>query len=366
MRTMSFLPTNLARSRRYLALAFAAFAMALVAAFILSAAPSSAYAYDYTVRVWGGNESVDEGVIHEESVAPGEEYRLDKGWVEMKDGSKYYVKGFREGGQDALHTEAFIVNEDMDFVVAYGVQGEQVSYTVSYVESGTGRALTGSESGQTSVTYYGNKGDKPVVAYEHIPGYRPLYRNITGTLGDEGTNNWVFEYVEVEEPEPIVTTTTTTTTTTVTDNTTTGTGTTGTGTTGTGTTGAGATGAGTATTPGAGASAAAGASSAASTQPQTEELLDVDNPLASGASSSSSSLGGMNASSLSASGSSSSSNNGGGVPIAVIAGIIAALIAAILIVFFSLKRGKKAAGTLSDATGNTDVVGVDDLKDDDE
>ena len=358
MSSMSFASERVT-SRAFTAV-LAAFAVALVAAFALSMAPSSAYAYDYTVRVWGGNESTEEGVIHEESVAPGEEYRLEKGWVELKDGSKYYVKGFREGGQDALHTEAFIVNEDMDFVVAYGVQGDQVSYTVSYVEQGTGRALTGSESGQTSVTYYGNKGDKPVVAYEHIPGYRPLYRNITGTLGDEGTNNWVFEYVEIEEPEPIVNTVTTTTTTTVVDNRTTSATATGTGTTGTGTTGT----TGTTTTPaaGTGASTAASASSAASTQPQTEELLDVDNPLASGVSSSSSASGISSASS--ASSSSSSSNDQGGFPIAGVVGIIAALIAAILAAFFFLKRGKKAADTLSDATGNTDTTGVDDLKDD--
>ena len=361
MSSMSFASERV--TSRAFAAVLAAFAVALVAAFALSMAPSSAYAYDYTVRVWGGNESTEEGVIHEESVAPGEEYRLEKGWVELKDGSKYYVKGFREGGQDALHTEAFIVNEDMDFVVAYGVQGDQVSYTVSYVEQGTGRALTGSESGQTSVTYYGNKGDKPVVAYEHIPGYRPLYRNITGTLGDEGTNNWVFEYVEIEEPEPIVNTVTTTTTTTVVDNRTTSATATGTGTTGT--TGTGTTGTtGTTTTPaaGTGASTAASASSAASTQPQTEELLDVDNPLASGASSSSSASGISSASS--ASSSSSSSNDQGGFPVAGVVGIIAALIAAILAAFFFLKRGKKAADTLSDATGNTDTTGVDDLKDD--
>ena len=95
---------------------------------------------------------------------------------------------------------------------------------------------------------------------------------------------------------------------------------------------------------------------------QTEELLDVDNPLASGASSSSSASGISSASS--ASSSSSSSNDQGGFPVAGVVGIIAALIAAILAAFFFLKRGKKAADTLSDATGNTDTTGVDDLKDD--
>ncbi|MDO4890113.1 MAG: hypothetical protein Q3963_02035, partial [Coriobacteriaceae bacterium] len=83
------------------------------------------------------------------------------------------------------------VYEDLDFVVSYGVKGNMVSYTLHFVERGTGRVLA------DPVTYYGNLGDKPVAAFEYVSGYRPLYRNITGTLGPEGSNDWTFEYVRL-------------------------------------------------------------------------------------------------------------------------------------------------------------------------
>lgn len=305
-----------ARQRILCALILAALALAAV----LVVAPASAFAYDYTVRVWGGNESTTEGIIHQETVSGGRECTLDTSWATPKD-DKYYVKGFRVAGEDKLYPySTFPVNEDMDFVVAYGIKGEQVSYTVRYVESGTGNELVGSESGQNSVTYYGNKGDKPVVAYEHIPGYRPLYRNITGTLKDEGQNNWTFEYIALAEGENEEGTTPATTTTTVT--TTTGTSTT----TGGGTT---STGGGTTST-GGGTPAATGATPAAASpaagiptsppRPTTEQIRDIDNPLASGQ---------------------NDAKSDSGIPVALIFGISAAVVAGLAALIYFLRRRSK-------------------------
>jgi len=304
-----------ARQRILCALILAALALAAV----LVVAPASAFAYDYTVRVWGGNESTTEGIVHQDTVSGGDVYTLSRSWATPKD-DKYYVKGFRVAGEDKLCEMSKPITEDTDFVVAYGIKGEQVSYTVRYVESGTGNELVGSESGQTSVTYYGNKGDKPVVAYEHIPGYRPLYRNITGTLKDEGQNNWTFEYIALAEGENEEGTTPATTTTTVT--TTTGTSTT----TGGGTT---STGGGTTST-GGGTPAATGATPAAASpaagiptsppRPTTAQIQDIDNPLASGQ---------------------NDAKSDSGIPVALIFGISAAVVAGLAALIYFLRRRSK-------------------------
>ena len=304
-----------ARQRILCALILAALALAAV----LVVAPASAFAYDYTVRVWGGNESTTEGIVHQDTVSGGDVYKLNTSWATPKD-DKYYVKGFRVAGEDKMCDMAKPITEDTDFVVAYGIKGEQVSYTVRYVESGTGNELVGSESGQTSVTYYGNKGDKPVVAYEHIPGYRPLYRNITGTLKDEGQNNWTFEYIALAEGENEEGTTPATTTTTVT--TTTGTSTT----TGGGTT---STGGGTTST-GGGTPAATGATPAAASpaagiptsppRPTTAQIQDIDNPLASGQ---------------------NDAKSDSGIPVALIFGISAAVVAGLAALIYFLRRRSK-------------------------
>ena len=257
-------------------------------------APASAFADDYTyeIRVWDGNQgnvtALGEGA--DNSAGPyatitGIEYgdyvvlhnRFD---VAMGD-NKYYQKGYRVSGTDNQKdggsnlVDGVTVTEDMDFVVAYGMVGDQASYTLRFVEYGTGRELA------APVTRYGNKGDRPVVAFEYIDGYRPRYRNITGTLGDEGTNDWTFEYIPLAVGENQAGTGTTTTTYTYVP------GPAGTATT-TGTD-AGTT-AGTAgTTAGTGAAAGTTASTGTTggttvptTQapPATEEILDVSNPLA--------------------------------------------------------------------------------------
>lgn len=267
-----------------------AFMAAVFVTFLLlmACAPTQAHAETrYTVRVFGGNRGsvngTEEYYVLPKSFAYGDEVNLDDYvTIDITD-DKYYFKGYRKSGEDWLASSSFIITEDTDFVVAYGVRGDQVSYTISFIEYGTGRALQNDE-GQTSVTFYGNKGDKPVVPYEYVPGYRPRYRNITGTLGDEGTNNWTLEYIAVETPTitEVVTETTTTGTTT---------GTTGTGTaagTTTGTTeatpGATATGEGT-TTEGQAQTTQPETTTTETTPevvaaPPTEEIIDVDTPLA--------------------------------------------------------------------------------------
>ncbi len=209
----------------------------------------------YTVRVYAGNMGTIDGGdlktipnVEDNTTAPG--FNVDAA-VDVKDG-RYYAKGIRLSGDD--NSTYFnpangitSVRHDTDYVVAYGMKGTTVAYTVNYVNAG-GTALA------TSDTFYGNVGDVPVVAYKHIEGYYPNSRNLTDSRGlseDPAANTFTFRYQPVPTPAPTVTTTTTTTTVVepaAATGTGTGTGTAGQAGTGTGTGTAGQTGTGTAGT----------------------------------------------------------------------------------------------------------------------
>ena len=111
---------------------------------------------------------------------------------------KYYVQGIRLSGRDndELENTVFSVVEDADYVVAYGIAGNQVAYTVNYVDT-NGNELAASD------TFYGNVGDKPVVAYKYIDGYVPEVLGFTKTLSEDASEN-VFTFVYDEAPTPSV------------------------------------------------------------------------------------------------------------------------------------------------------------------
>ena len=109
--------------------------------------------------------------------------------VALNENSKYYVKGIRLSGRDnnTVAQSAFLVSGDQDYVVAYGIPGELAEYTVNYVDT-DGNKLAESR------TYYGNVGDKPVIAYLYIDGYIPDSYNQTGKLSSNASEN-VFNFV---------------------------------------------------------------------------------------------------------------------------------------------------------------------------
>ena len=115
------------------------------------------------------------------------------GAVKLHNNSKYYVKGVRRGGRDnnTVESPAFTVNGDADYVVAYGIQGDQTAYIVHYVNR-NGQPIASPR------TYYGNVGDKPVVAFLYIDGYQPQAYNLTKTLSaNEAENVFTFVYSPV-------------------------------------------------------------------------------------------------------------------------------------------------------------------------
>ena len=204
---------------------------------LLAFSVMAADTYTYKVTVYAGNKGTIDGQEQKEitGLSLGSQVILDINSVKVTD-DKYYVKGFRLSGRD---------NEEALATPTIEVDGDMVAYTVNYQDA-NGKTLADSQ------TFYGNAGDKPVVAYKYIENYIPQALALTKTLSDnESENVFTFTYTPGETDRIVETTTTVTTivpgpTTTTTTTGTTGTGTTGTGTTGTGTTGTTGTGTGTA------------------------------------------------------------------------------------------------------------------------
>lgn len=157
------------------------------------AAPSDTAPYTYKVTLYAGNKGTISGSDMERySASSGEEVTLRMEAVQVTD-DKYYVKGFRLSGHDNAEAGGVDspvitgVTEDMDYVVAYGIKGDQVAYTVNYQDA------NGNELAPSS-TFYGNVGDKPVVAYQYVEGYVPEALAMTKTLSENEAEN-VFTFV---------------------------------------------------------------------------------------------------------------------------------------------------------------------------
>lgn len=118
---------------------------------------------------------------------------IQGGGIRLDENSPYYVRGLRESGydNDEVSRTSFKVTQDQDYVVAYGIKGEMVSYVINY-EDASGRTLSPSR------TFYGNVGDRPVVAFLYIDGYEPQAYNLTKTLSkNEADNIFTFVYSRV-------------------------------------------------------------------------------------------------------------------------------------------------------------------------
>lgn len=109
--------------------------------------------------------------------------------VTLDANSQYYVRGIRKSGDDNEAAAAldFSVDHDQDYVVAYGIKGDMVSYEVRYQDA-DGNTLAPSR------TYYGNVGERMVVAYLYIDGYQPQAYNLRQVLSSNAAEN-VFTFV---------------------------------------------------------------------------------------------------------------------------------------------------------------------------
>ena len=154
--------------------------------------------YTYTVTLYAGKEGTFADGSSEVKITglkTGDvvSFAGQLGGVQLKDSGKYYVKGVRESGKDnnTVSAPAFTVDSDREYVVAYGIKGDMVSYTVNYQDE-SGNALRQSEK------FYGVVGDKPVVAFQYIDGYQPQAYNLTKTLNsNEADNVFTFTYKKI-------------------------------------------------------------------------------------------------------------------------------------------------------------------------
>lgn len=177
------------------------FIMMMSLTVFLSLAYTQVCAYGYKVTLYTGNQ----GTINSQNemsinVSKGQMVSLDLSQIELPQDSKYYVKGIRLSGHDSvdnLDPATFVVNGDLDYVVVYGVKGNQVSYTIRYVDE-NGKQLS------EDTVLYGNVGDKPVVAYKYIDSYIPQSYALTKTLVEnEKENVFTFTYKAGETGEII-------------------------------------------------------------------------------------------------------------------------------------------------------------------
>lgn len=194
----------------------------LTIALLVSLSAGSTFAaeketYKYTVTFYAGNQgtfagtaglSVDNAAavvtqsgdqIKVSGLEAGDVVSFNaQGAVAMKEAGKYYVQGVRLSGRDndTVAASVFTVNEDADYVVAYGIRGNVTAYTVNYQDR-NGNVLSESD------IFYGNVGDKPVVAYKYIEGYAPEVLGFTKTLSENEAEN-VFTFVYEKLPEPTV------------------------------------------------------------------------------------------------------------------------------------------------------------------
>lgn len=182
----------------------------------------AANGYTYKVTLSAGNKGTINGQakVERDSVVAGSTVTFNLKDVQVTD-DKYYIKGIRLSGRDNEEALASPVLDnvtgDADYVVAYGIKKDMVAYTVNYQDA-SGKALAESQ------TFYGNVGDKPIVAYQYIENYIPDALALTKTLSNNESEN-VFTFTYKPGATDRVVTTTTTVTTTVPGTATPGTGT---------------------------------------------------------------------------------------------------------------------------------------------
>ncbi len=170
--------------------------------------PSDAAPYTYSVTLSAGNQGNFGGtdIVEVTGVGAGAlsvDFSAYRDQLQIED-EKYYAKGIRLSGRDnsdASYSPTWAtgaVTEDTDYVVAYGMTGDMVAYTVQYLDE-EGNELLPAE------TYYGSVGDKPVVAFQYIEGYLPQAYNLTKTLSANEADN-IFPFVYTPSYETITVT----------------------------------------------------------------------------------------------------------------------------------------------------------------
>lgn len=143
----------------------------MYAFWICSCGGFCSYRLSHTVNLYAGNKGTVNGSdkVTISNLSANDNVDFSSINIAVTD-QKYYAKGVRLSGRNnddvVFSSPSFPVNGDADYVVAYGISANRVSYVVNYQDA-AGNALAPSN------TFYGDAGDKPVVAYRYIENYIP-------------------------------------------------------------------------------------------------------------------------------------------------------------------------------------------------
>ena len=135
--------------------------------------------YGYQVTFYAGNQGTFADAAGIQVLD--EDQKLTTAGIHVRaDGSAIQVDGLKAGYMVSFGN-----------IQGGGIKGEMVSYVINY-EDASGRTLSPSR------TFYGNVGDRPVVAFLYIDGYEPQAYNLTKTLSkNEADNIFTFVYSRV-------------------------------------------------------------------------------------------------------------------------------------------------------------------------
>ena len=178
----------------------------LLACVVVELVPSPAFAENrqYTERVYSGNVgTINGGSVYindpldygtkigiiqtdEEDFFIIQDENEEKVRIPIAANGEYFVKGLKESGKEQFST-SYEVNRDQDYVVAYGIEGKRVQYTVKY------RPWGGDTELAPDAHFYAEVGDKPVTSYIYIDGY-VNYRRTTKELTANAAENILFVY----------------------------------------------------------------------------------------------------------------------------------------------------------------------------
>ena len=159
---------------------------------VVASLSAAAFAADdmCTIRVFSGSQgTVPGGTVSTYQVKRGSTFNAISAvgsYATANNNSKYYPKGLRESGKEESHALSFTVEKDQDFVITYGIKGQQITYYVRYVDS------NGSDLRARSGPFTANAGDRVYVAYIDIDGYRPDAYNRVRTLTEDYTFTFVY------------------------------------------------------------------------------------------------------------------------------------------------------------------------------
>lgn len=160
--------------------------------------------YSYTVRVFGGNQGSVVNHANQANIPYDGSFTFNVQSDVTVTNSKYVVRGLRESGKDnsEIITPSSSTNEinvrvvrDQDYVVAYGIPGNEVALIIRCTTA------DGTDLGVQEV-FYGEPNSTILIKTPYVEGYRPSANFATAKLGASNRTESVVYY-------PITATTTT-------------------------------------------------------------------------------------------------------------------------------------------------------------